>query len=282
MDEFGFDALFSEGVNEQEAAEPAEEKESGQTAEENAAFANVRRKAEEEARLKIESAVTRQKEELESMIGGLGLMNPYTGKNLATMKDLAEYADSVREENKKLSLEKMEQAGYSRDEIEQVINDLVANHPDVRQAANSRKELERLKHEASLQKMQQHTEAEIKKIQAYNPKIKTVSDIVKSEKGEDIVAMVKRGYSFSDAYYLANREQIGQRAAERSRQEAINATRSKNHLQKSVTHGDGGVDVPADVIAQYQQLNPGMSADDIRKWVARDQKRMKQQNQERQ
>lgn len=305
MDEFGFDAIFDDGVKEQEAAEPAEEVEGAeenepaetegvkeqeiaepaevqseeQSAEENAAFASIRRKAEKEADMKIQKAVEKATSDAEarmlSMISGLGLSNPYTGKGLQTMDDLHAYADAMREEQKKLSLDKMEQAGYSEEEIKSVIENLVANHPDVRKASELLPKIEQMEREAEDARVKKHIDSEIQAIREFDPEVRTFEEIVESDRGSAIIGMIKRGYSLSDAYYLAHKDTINKRTAELSRQEAMNAARGKDHLNKSVSHGDGGVVVSSDVIADFRRLNPDMSVDEIRAWVARDAKRMK-------
>lgn len=298
MDKFGFDAIFDEGANEQEPAEPAEVEDSAeetaeaegereqeaaepadeQSEEDNARYASIRRRAEKEADLKIQKAVEQATKDTESkflgMLGGLGLSNPYTGKGLATMEDLSAYAEAMREEQQKVSVQKMEQAGYSQEEIESVISALVANHPDVRKATESLGRLEKMERDAEDARVKKHIDKEIETIKKYDPAMTSFEAVVQSEHGAGIIDKVKRGYSLSDAFYLENKDTINQRTAEVSKQEAMNAARGKDHLQKSVSHGDGGVVLSSEELTNYQRLNPDMSVDEIRAWVAKDRKRM--------
>ena len=77
--------------------------------------------------------------------------------------------------------------------------------------------------------------------------------------------MVKRGYSISDAYRLANYDALTQRAAEASRQAAISKAKSKEHLTATTQRGAGAVSVPDDVKAEYLAFNPDATEAEIQK-----------------
>ena len=81
--------------------------------------------------------------------------------------------------------------------------------------------------------------------------------------------MVKKGYSIVDAYKLANYDTLTTKAAAASRQAAVNAVQSKQHLSKTKPRGDGSVSVPDSVLEEYRVLNPGATKEDIQKHYQR-------------
>lgn len=262
----------TEGAEEQEAAEPAREI---QSAEDNAAAAAARRRAEREKQEEVQRTADRVRREMiaetEGMIKGLGMVNPYTGKAVHTMDDMKAYVEAISAEQQKQAETKMKESGLSEEDI----NAMVLSRPEVQQAIKAKERLEALEREAQERKSKQVFDDELALIQKFDPDVKTFEDLINNEHRDKITAMIKRGYRISDAYYLANKDAIMQRNTEMSRQEAMNSVRGKGHMEKSKSRGDGGITVSADVIADFQQLNPGKSVDEIRAFLARDAKRMK-------
>lgn len=262
----------TEGAEEQEAAEPAREI---QSAEDNSAAAAARRRAEREKQEEVQRTADRVRREMiaetEGMIKGLGMVNPYTGKAVHTMDDMKAYVEAISAEQQKQAETKMKESGLSEEEI----NAMVLSRPEVQQAIKVTERLESLEREAKERKSKQVFDDELALIQKFDPDVKTFEDFINNEHRDEITAKINRGYRISDAYYLANKDAIMQRYAEMIRQEAMNSVRGKDHMEKSKSRGDGGITVSADVLADFQQLNPGKSVDEIRAFLARDAKRMK-------
>ena len=297
MDEFGFDAIFEDnGVNDQEVAEPEEEEvadteeeetseeganeqevaEPAQSAEENAKYAAARRKAEKDMNERIERAVADAKkaaaDETANMLKGMGILNPYTGKPLATMEDLKAYAEAASKEQQEMAEGKLNEYGLSKEEIDA----LVQSHPDVVAARESSARLKELEAKAQTVRDRQVFDEEIAKIQEFDPRVKSFEDFYNDDKHEEMVQMVKeQGMKIHQAWKLAHFDDIVTRSVEASKQDTLNRVRGKEHLEKTGSRGDGGISIPSDILAEFQMMMPDASVEEIRKFYAKDAKRMK-------
>jgi len=74
---------------------------------------------------------------------------------------------------------------------------------------------------------------------------------------------VKKGNNLVDAFKLANYDTLTSSTAAASRQAAINAAQSKQHLSQTTTRGAGAVSVPADVKEAYRAFNPNATDAEI-------------------
>ena len=238
-----------------ESAEDAEggEAESGQTPEENAAYAAARRKAEaaaaaEVARVREEAA--REKERaVAEVYRKMGLINPHTGKPITNEAEYEEYAEAQAEQQKR---EFLSQSGMSEEDY----NAFVAGLPEVAEAR--RREAENA---AAVQRMRQaeaeaRLTAEINEIAKLDSKIKSVEDLANQENYDTFYDLVQKGYGMADAYKLANFDKLTGQAAAAERQKALTLAASKDHLKSTRARGEGATAVPADVRAMYRMLNP--------------------------
>lgn len=108
-------------------------------------------------------------------------------------------------------------------------------------------------------------ESQMREINALNPSIRSIGDIMQMETAEEFREYVGRGLSFVEAYKLANFENIRAEDQMRSKRDAFNLMRSKGHLQPTVSRGAGAVNVPEEEMEMYKELNPGMSEAEILK-----------------
>lgn len=289
-----FEAIFDESAETQEVAEPAEEQteyadgDGEETAEEqeatepageqsaemDAKFAAMRRKHEQElaqARAEAEENVRQtMQQEYAGMFGALDLINPYTGKKVETAEEFTEYVKVISEDKNKQIEEKLDSSDITKEELNAYIN----SHPDVVKAREANERLSVLERKMQQEADTKYLASELEEIQKFDPTIKGFDDIVNDPHHDQFKEMVDRGYRISDAYILLHKDDILNRQAEMSRQETLNTMRGKEHLKKSSPHGDGDYVATAEEIAEYQKLNPGKSAEDIRKFIARDRKRM--------
>jgi hypothetical protein len=98
----------------------------------------------------------------------------------------------------------------------------------------------------------------------FDPKVKSIDDILAMDTGEAFQAHVRAGQDFYGAYRLANAESIAEaKAAAKLRQQQQNAA-SKSHLQSSKGKaGDAVLTPPRDVVATYKQFFPEATEDEI-------------------
>lgn len=273
MNEIDYGAVFgvetTGGANESAPAEQtttatetqetsAGEKETApaeQSAEENAKYAAARRKAEQERDAAIAEAKQQAQRSLDEAIAAMGQTNPYTGKAVTTKQEWDAWkAQEAQEKTKEVA----ESAGMSQTEFDNFVNNLPSVR-DYRQAAE----------EARQQKQKMVLDEQITEIGKLDPSVKTVEDLMKRPEYPQIYANVRKGISIVDAYKLANFDALTQNAAAASRQAAMNAAASKDHMTPTQTRGSGAVTVPADVKEMYRVYNPNATDAEIQAHYAK-------------
>lgn len=259
----------AQGAKEQDVTEPAVDGEgaeastedgAGQTPEENSRYAAARRKAEEErdaAVLKArEESAAETKKQIEETLGMLGLVNPYTKQPIRTVDDLTAYRTAQQQESK---ARVMKAAGMTEEQYQQFVADL----PEVKAAREQQTAANDAAKKVMANEAKAKLDAQMAEITAIDPDIKTVDDLKKMEGYDRFYALVKKGNSLTDAYKLVNMDKIMAGNTAATRQAAINAANSKNHLDRTTTRGAGAVTVPKDVAEMYRALNPGITEAEI-------------------
>lgn len=242
------DSAETEGEKAQEAADPVADE---QTPEDNARFAAARRRAEQEAALKIERAKQAAAKELDTAIAQLGITNPYTNSTIRTKAEYDAYIERKRVEQE-ASIRSA--SGMSDEEFENYKNSL----PEVIAAREALANVEKRESE-------QRISEELSKINGFDPTVKTLEDIASSPVFHDVLEKTKRGYTLSDAWRLANMDRLSLKTVEKTKQAAINSYNGKNHLTPTTPRGEGMVDVPADVAAMYRAFNPNATPAEIQR-----------------
>ena len=129
--------------------------------------------------------------------------------------------------------------------------------------------------QAQLQQTQQF-QAALQNIQQFDSSVKGFEDIINNPHFAEIEQMWKKGYSLDDAYYLANRSELTQKRQAAAKQQVINQATGKQHLKPTGNNGAGDdVQVPADLMAMYREMNPKATDADIRKNYAKFQKSLR-------
>lgn len=256
------------GEEVQEPAAPAADEETQEEApkeepkktEQDAKFAAARRKAERNAEIaKIrQEAQEEANQKFEQFFANSGLVNPYTRQPIRSKAEYDAYRVQYEAEQKASLLKK---SGMSDAEFQAFVSGL----PEVRQAREAQAKAEAAEREVRAEQAKLKVAEQLKEIQAIDPNIKELKDLAKLETYPQLYDMVKRGYSIADAYRLSNFDALTQKAAEASRQAAMNAAKSKEHLNPTVQRGAGAVTVPEDVKAEYLAFNPGATEAEIQK-----------------
>lgn len=257
------------GANEQEVADPVDEmtesegaessdgavEKAPQSQEMNAAYAAMRRRAEEEAQRKAQA-------EVDGIFKAAGMRNPYTQRPITNKAEFEEYKKRYDEEQ----LQKVKSASGM---TEEKFNEFVEKLPQVQNARRSEAQAQEVIRQAQAQEAKLAAENGIRAIQQYDPSIKTVQDLAKMPEYAKFYAYVQKGLDFEEAYLLTNRSQIAQNNAAAARQAALNA-QSKSHMMPTVARGGASLpEVPADVYEQYRLLNPKATKAEIqRHWAA--------------
>lgn len=267
----------AQGAEAQEAAEPAgeetqepapgqepgeggKERRERQTPEQNAAFAAARRKAEAERDAAVEKARTDAREEarrtIDEAFRNSGLVNPYTKQPITSKAEYDAYRQRYDAERKASLLKK---SGMSDAEFSAFIDGL----PEVQQAKAAQRAAEQARRAAMETQAKLRTEEELKEIGKLDPNIRELKDLTAMETYPRFLELVRRGNTLLDAYRLANLDALTSGAAAATRQAAINAVQSKQHMGQTKERGSGALRVPEDVRAMYRALNPGATDAEI-------------------
>lgn len=106
-------------------------------------------------------------------------------------------------------------------------------------------------------------QSELAMIHSLDPRINGLEDILRQPSAESFKQYVRKGNSFIDAYYLANREALIRSAEAAAVQRDRNSRMSKSHLQSSAPRGSGAGAVPQAELALYRQLCPDAGLGEI-------------------
>ena len=249
--------LETEVTGENEVSEPAEQTEENteatetktdvetgavepepQSAEENARYAAIRRRAEEEARRRYESEIGSLNQQVAAMCRGV--THPVTGQPITNVRD---YMDALAIQQRQASEQELQEKGVDPS----IINRMIESNPIVMQAQQVIEQNKMSQAEVALQN-------DIAAITQYDPSIKGINDIAALPNFPDIMDRVQRGASLLDAYKMVNFDNFMQHTNQAARQQAINQMRGKDHLatQTGVAQADDDVEVPAEIMSRYK------------------------------
>ena len=237
-----------EGEVSTETAEVAEP----QSPEMNAVYANMRRKAEAEAQRQAQS----QMQELDAMYAqAFGqYTNPVTGQPIKSAKD---YMQAMEAQKRQQANEKLQEAGVDPSIIDQAI----ASSPMMQQAQQALRENQEIR-------VNQQLQEDLKAIMKIDPSIRNENDLYASENIMQAIQMVNDyGVTLADAYKLVNFERLSAQNTEAAKQQAINQSRSKDHLTTAagVQKEDKSVDIPAGMLSDWREAFPDKSDEELRK-----------------
>ena len=218
----------------------------------NAQQAAQRRKHEEAQR------VQRERDAVFAQIYH-GQINPYTNKPIQSEKDYQQYVQQYTQDQ-------LQQAGVDQSVVQQAVN----ADPRVQQAAAIIQQQQAMAAQQAQQAQTQQFHVALQAIQQFDPAVKSFEDIINNPHFAEIEQRWQKGYSLEDAYYLANRSELSQKKQAAAKQQVINQAAGKKHLKPTGNNGSGDdVQVPADVMAMYREMNPKATEAEIRKNYAK-------------
>ena len=236
----------------------AKPKKPPQTAEENAAYAAARRKAEAAAKEVIAqneaTAMQRATRMLDQTISALGMRDPYNGKIIQTKAEYDAYMQHYDSDRRRSG--GIDQSGMS---IDQMIN----IHPAVKEAEAAAGVYRQQVKKARTDAARSHFDREIGEISSIDPAIKSHKDLQALDSYPQIVELFKRGNTLVDAFRLANMDSLTQKAVTAATRSAANKAAGKSHLSPTQSRGSGSQPVPADVAKLYRLFNPEATSDEI-------------------
>lgn len=241
-------------VEASEAVEPTEEtetdeaetvEESGndepqpQSDEENARYAAIRRRAEEDARRKYANEMGAYDQQIAAMCQGV--THPVTGRPITNVRD---YMDALQTQQRIAQEQELEDKGIDPS----LIDRMIAQNPVVMQAQQVIERTRLAEADSAIQ----NDIAEISKI---DPNIKGINELAALPNFPEMLDRVSRGATLVDAYKAVNFDSLMQHTNDAARQQAINQMRGKSHLAtqpNSVATENDEVEVPADIMANWK------------------------------
>lgn len=244
--------------DESEEADPV----SQQSAEENAKYAAMRRKAEAEAERKYASKRAELDKQFASMFGQY--TNPETGEPIRTARD---YFNAMQAQQNQQTRSQLEQAGIDPN----LIDNAVRNNPAV-QYANAVIEQQQAEQAQSM------VAEDIEAIRSIDPTIKSADDVAMLDTYPQMLAMIQNSggrIRLSEAYKLVNFDRLVANQRQAGQQSAINQARSKGHLNAAagVSGSVDGEDIPTGELSQWKAWFPDKSAKELRALYNKSRKR---------
>ncbi|MDP4158228.1 MAG: hypothetical protein Q8911_00490 [Bacillota bacterium] len=221
-----------------------------QTPEQNAAFAEMRRKAEAAEKRAMEIEAQRQRDiEIAKKYGQYGI---YSDADVAEKYGKSHGLKTVADFEAQLQREEYQAKGIDPD----MIKKLVDEHPAIKSAQQAQVAAAKAQMDRFL-------------VDNFNDLTKEFSEIVKAE---DVPADVWRlwrngesGISLKQAYVAVNYESIASKKAEAAKQATLNNIQGKEHVRGN---GKGSeVDtttIPDEILEMYKKFNPGKSMDEYK------------------
>lgn len=248
-EELGDDAEEDDGI---EDGEEDETEDHVQTPEENAIYANMRRRAEAEAKRKYDSQLQAMNAQFASMFGGY--TNPLTGQPIQSASD---YLAAMAAQERQAAEAKMAEAGIDRESL----NRLIENNPTVVQA----KEAIRRANDAEAERM---IHEDYRNILALDPTIGSEADVPNADGFTEAVQYTVEhpDIRLSDAYKIVNFDRLASNKVQGARQAAINSARSKEHLSKTggLSAPSTGSEIPASELATWKEFFPDKSPKELK------------------
>ena len=251
-----------EGETAPEAAAPAEEtaeseeptgEEDEETTEpqfdtdkQNAAFAQMRRRMEQAERraAEVDALYAKQFE---------GYTNPETGQPIRSARD---YADALAAQQRLQAREKLQQANLDPN----LIDNLIANSPALRQAEEAMAELTQIRTEQAI-------EEDVKEVLKLDPTLTSREDLFKDPSFPQILEKVQQyKMNLVDAYKLVNFDRLSSSKTAAAKQAVVNQVKGQSHLANgtAIANSDSLEDIPPNMVTMYKEAFPEKSMKELK------------------
>lgn len=222
-----------------------------QTPEQNAAFADLRRKSEAAERRAAELETKYQRDiDIAKKYGSqYGI---YSDVDVASKYEKSHGIKTVAEFEAALQRQEYESKGIDPDVIKKIVDD----HPDIKKAREANEAAEKSRQDRYLVDSFNELKTEY-------PDIKDVED-VPSEVWKKWQGGTT-GLSLMDSFYLVNRKEIMAKQTDAAKQATLNNIQSKNHVRGNGAGSEiDTTTIPDDVLSMYKKFNPGKTMDEYK------------------
>ena len=249
-------------TDEEPEQEPKQKREAKPMSKEQRAE-NARRRRQKEINDAVAAALAeerkKQKEKEDAFFKVAGMKNAHKGG--AEIKSLDDALDWVTDDRVAKANDRIKKGQMTAEDLQAMVEETPAfKAMQERLAAREREDQAQ-----SMQQFGQTMELELAEIKKLNPNINNLADILRMDTGKDFARFVKGGASYLKAYKAANMETLMQQAQQVAAAGARVASGGKDHLRKTQSRGQGALEVPADVKANYRALMPGMTDEEIQR-----------------
>lgn len=223
----------TETGEEMETAEPQV-----QSAEENARYAAIRRRAELDARRRYEAEIDGLNQQVAAMCQGV--THPLTGEPITNVRD---YMDALAIQQRQASEAELEEKGVDP----ALIDRMIASNPVVMQAQQVIEQTKSVTANAQLQR-------DLAAIMQYDPNVRSIHDLAVQPNFRQMLNLVGSGLSLVDAYKTVNFDNYMHQTNDVARQQAINQMRGKDHLtsQPGVSQDEDYTEVPQEIMSRWK------------------------------
>lgn len=181
----------------------------------------------------------------DALFADIGMVDPYTGEPIETKADFLRWKEHFL----------ADMAPGEEDEVDYLTLDPMAGDYADRQVVG---------------RLEQAIASELDKIRQWDSAVSALEDIAAAEVFPAIYEKVMRGYSLSDAFYLANADRLQQDAVTRAEDVLRRRLESKEHLRTVKNRGGGEEHIPAEVMAEFKRLMPEADVGAIRRFYRKD------------
>lgn len=226
---------------------------------------NAARRRQQEQQAAIDKAVAearadeqaKAKKSQEDFFKRAKLKNTLTGADITS---LDEFDTWERDFNQK-KLERDLKAGKLSPET---LQSAIESSPTVQAAKQIVEREQSAQQQAQQQDFQAQIDAEIAEISKFDPSIKTTADLLTMPNSKEFYDYVQKGLSFTDAYFLVNREKVQTATAQAAKNSALSNQRGKDHLTgANGSRGSGAKTVPNEDLAMFKLFNPNATPEEI-------------------
>lgn len=260
----------TEGTEAQTELQDAEPEKQEMPMEERANWAERRRQWEaREQQAREQAAQARVDQVYADMFKGQ--LNPFTGKPIQSEADFKAYE---AEKSRREQAEQLQKAGIDPQTIQSMVDQQMA--PMRMQMEQARLNAIAEKAKAANARFEEMMKAELQKIGALDPNIKTLEDIKAMPTAQRFNELVQKGLNMEDAFYLANRQQIEERKLAAVKAAAQTQMAGKGHLNPvGAVNGKTPMQVPRGVVDAYRAMMPDATDAEIQKAYEDAMKQMK-------
>lgn len=249
-----------------------QEKASKQTPEQDAAFAKLRREADEARR-----EVAKRDQWVSNTFGqshGIHTWDQYQAAVAQTQQQQAANQERQRMEQAQAEygqlFNQLKEQGYDPDFLS-TLDRAMSKHPRLQQLEQANSQLQQaLNGVMGIHQQEKQQQENLKRVnESFNelkgeyPEYKNLDEFAQKigeEAWNKIVEKYQKGYSLLDAHESINRQEIKKKTASAAKQKTLNEINSKSHLK--VEGGDGAVEggdlsIPSDTLQMY--MDQGMT-----------------------